>query len=1380
LPPMLDICTGFEFLSGFGTAKAGAGVVRAGFASGFSFTAEFAGAALTFVIGDLDIPQSTEDQALALGQHVACRTRDMYRDIANDPADPAYLTVAQPVFENLPLSIAGAAQDAVSAFDSVQAYGDAERVAFERYQAAVADANEIGVRLQSDAVSTFGEALVHAMHDAAGAATAYGEELDGEAGLNNPVLTAQSLQDILAIRGRVTQDGFTAAELQELTSAGLSPAAIDALRATFAEDVSGAPIDVSIKQVLDDAAKALEDAIPAFDLIAREMAVVSAVTIAPSFSAEPATGEAPLEVTFTDTSTPAGLATTWAFGDGSGGQGTPITHTFLVPGDYTVTLSVTDGTRSDVTTKIVTVTGNHPPEPVADIIATTRGASVALNVLRNDTDPDGDSLAVTATTAGFGLFSCQANGDCAYEAPADVGGDAASYTVSDGEASSVGQVAINVTTGSPYRTGELFAGQYGGGINRVSPQGDLIERLTTFPTGRAIQTGMCFDAAGDLYTTNFNGTMSKFGPNGVLLEPVWADGAALGDSSDPESCVVMPDGDVLVGEADGDSRRLRRLTSDGDLVASFATAFDERGNDWIDLAADGCTVYYTSEGDRILRYNVCTDEQAADFATGLPGPCYALRVRDDGGVIVACQSIVVRFGPDGDEIQRYDPEANGPYPGAQFYFAMNLDPDGTSFWSAGYNSGIGSKVDIETGDVLASYQLTDAGGGIFNGLAVFGELLASRNHPPVGLGDSYEVGTDGTLTVPVATGVLANDSDSDGDTLTAAKASEPTHGSVAFAQDGSFSYMPDIGFAGADMFTYDVSDGKVSVGPITVSIEVGAANRAPTVQAVEDSSIPEMVAFTQGLSASDADGDTLTYSVVSGPAGLTVDPATGVVSWTPAEAQGPGTYGVTLRATDPGQLFGEATFDLAVLEVNRNPAIDPISDRTTHPTEPVSLQASASDPDIPANSLTFSLVAGPSGASVTSAGAFSWTPSVDDVSDHTITIAVSDGAGGSSQTSFTVHVVRDATVLAIGGDQAGQYSDHATITATLTSDGEPLASRPVTVSFGGQTATVSTDSAGVARAAFSIPGPAGSLVVQAAFAGTPAYEPSNASGTFSVRREDAILESDGQTTALVGNSIALRATLIDSASAAYGGPAPETSDPTLGEVSNARVAFDVFPAATCLSGTPLATLTGSVVDTGTTGDGVGSASATWSSTSEGSFCVVPRLIGTDAQDSNGFYVAPPSEPAGLAVYANTAGHVTGGGWIAVDGRRDNFGFNARASGTKPPKGQMVFVERTLYRGSQVILIVKSNSIESLRTTGSTPPITATLDGKATIRYISALDGSTLFESGNLRFTATVIDTDGRGSAGDAFGIRLVDKAGAVVIDVPVTVLGGGNIVAHLK
>ncbi len=98
--------------------------------------------------------------------------------------------------------------------------------------------------------------------------------------------------------------------------------------------------------------------------------------------------------------------------------------------------------------------------------------------------------------------------------------------------------------------------------------------------------------------------------------------------------------------------------------------------------------------------------------------------------------------------------------------------------------------------------------------------VAPVNDAPVALDDYFDAVQDQPLVVDAASGVLANDSDVDGDPLSAALVTRPANGTIAFLPDGSFSYTPNAGFAGTDTFTYVTSDGTVDSRVATANIAV--------------------------------------------------------------------------------------------------------------------------------------------------------------------------------------------------------------------------------------------------------------------------------------------------------------------------------------------------------------------------------------------------------------------------------------------------------------------------------------------------------------------------------------------------------------------------------
>src|SRR6185503_13272790 len=135
------------------------------------------------------------------------------------------------------------------------------------------------------------------------------------------------------------------------------------------------------------------------------------------------------------------------------------------------------------------------------------------------------------------------------------------------------------------------------------------------------------------------------------------------------------------------------------------------------------------------------------------------------------------------------------------------------------------------------------------------------------------------------------------------------------------------------------------------------------------------------------------FSLVGAPAGATINASTGAFSWTPTEAQGPGSYPFAVRVTD-GVTNTDASITLTVTEANIAPAIANVPASATIPElSPYTFTATATDSDLPAQTLTFSLVGAPSGATIDgTTGAFSWTPTeAQGPGSYPFTVRVSDG-----------------------------------------------------------------------------------------------------------------------------------------------------------------------------------------------------------------------------------------------------------------------------------------------------------------------------------------------------------------------------------------------------
>ena len=263
-----------------------------------------------------------------------------------------------------------------------------------------------------------------------------------------------------------------------------------------------------------------------------------------------------------------------------------------------------------------------------------------------------------------------------------------------------------------YGTGNvLVSDEFSGNVYEFTPTGSAVQTLAT---GQSITTGSAFDGSGNFYVTNFNAAaVSKFDPNGNLLGTFGS-----GYNADPESISFNMVGDAFVGQADG-THNMLEFNASGSPVATFSPATEGRGTDWVDLASDQCTMRYTSEGTSVKQFNVCTNTQLPDFATGLPGSfAYELRQRPNGEVLVADSSQVIRLSSAGAVLQSYTiPGSTGNL------FALNLDPNGTSFWTADLSGGgVVAQVDIASGAIQHSWNVPSTQTPA--GLAIVGEITS--------------------------------------------------------------------------------------------------------------------------------------------------------------------------------------------------------------------------------------------------------------------------------------------------------------------------------------------------------------------------------------------------------------------------------------------------------------------------------------------------------------------------------------------------------------------------------------------------------------------------------------------------------------------------------
>ncbi len=426
----------------------------------------------------------------------------------------------------------------------------------------------------------------------------------------------------------------------------------------------------------------------------------------------------------------------------------------------------------------------------------------------------------------------------------------------------------------------------------------------------------------------------------------------------------------------------------------------------------------------------------------------------------------------------------------------------------------------------------------------------NANTAPAAVDDLYSIDEDTPLSVS-APAVLENDTDTENDSLTANLVSNPSNAlSFTFNSDGSFDYTPAPNFNGTDSFTYKANDGQVDSDEVTVTITVNSVNDPPVLSAINNQSVDELtpLVLDQPVSGSDPDTgdavpDNLTFSLTNSPAGASIDPGTGVVSWTPTEGQGgsgDNPFAFVVRVTDSHDVFVERTFNVTVNEVNLAPELTAIGNQTIDEQLPLSFSASASDSDLPANTLAYSLINAPSGATIdSSSGAFNWTPGeAQGPGSYTFTVKVTDNGtpqlSDEEEITITVNEINLPPVLNSISNQSGYWGNLVAFAAAASDPDLPT--NALSFSLIGAPAGAVIDSASGAFA--WTPGVAQigphTFTVRVTDNGTPSlYD--DQSVTLTIGRRPTMLVYTGDGAEQYSDQQALSATLVDAGGGALNG-----------------------------------------------------------------------------------------------------------------------------------------------------------------------------------------------------------------------------------------------------
>ena len=290
--------------------------------------------------------------------------------------------------------------------------------------------------------------------------------------------------------------------------------------------------------------------------------------------------------------------------------------------------------------------------------------------------------------------------------------------------------------------------------------------------------------------------------------------------------------------------------------------------------------------------------------------------------------------------------------------------------------------------------------------------MTAANTAPVANAQTVSTNEDTAKTITLG------GSDADGNNLTFAIGTGPTHGSLGTigsvtctgtapkSCSADVTYTPALNYNGSDSFTFKVNDGTVDSAAATVSITVNAVNDAPTCSN-GSATTAEDNAVATALSCADIDSATLTYSIVSGPAHGSLSGTGASRTYTP-DANYSGSDSFTYKASDGSLDSNTATVSVTITAVNDAPTCSNGSATTA---EDNAVATALSCADIDSATLTYSIVSGPAHGSLSGTGASrTYTPDANYNGSDSFTFKASDGSLDSNTATFslTITEVNDA------------------------------------------------------------------------------------------------------------------------------------------------------------------------------------------------------------------------------------------------------------------------------------------------------------------------------------------------------------------------------------
>ncbi|WP_045226459.1 cadherin-like domain-containing protein [Methyloterricola oryzae] len=232
---------------------------------------------------------------------------------------------------------------------------------------------------------------------------------------------------------------------------------------------------------------------------------------------------------------------------------------------------------------------------------------------------------------------------------------------------------------------------------------------------------------------------------------------------------------------------------------------------------------------------------------------------------------------------------------------------------------------------VAGTQIRFLGQGTINGFLYIDNVKVAWtiNNPPTAADDGPYTTSQNTPLTVTAPGLLGNDRDPESGALTAVAVTQPVHGSLTLNSNGSFTYTPSNNYNGPDSFTYQANDGLNNSSPATVNLIVTAVNQPPAFSPTSYNFNVNQSAGTGTtvgtVSATDPENGAITYAITGDSSGGAFAVASPTLIVANTALLKPGTYTVTVSATDPNGLAAQPPATVTITVINPPPVFNPTS-----------------------------------------------------------------------------------------------------------------------------------------------------------------------------------------------------------------------------------------------------------------------------------------------------------------------------------------------------------------------------------------------------------------------------------------------------------------------